>query len=269
MNDGHSAPHYGPLRRKLSAGDIALCMCFVQARTADYPLMAAACGFDAIYVDLEHTSTSLETASTLCIAALGAGMTPLVRVPSHDYQYLTRAVDIGAVGVIVPHVNSAEEAAAAVAACKFPPVGRRSVVASHATTSYRRIPVTQVVDELNRETIVIVMLETPVAIDRAAEIAAVPGVDMILLGAYDLSAEMGILGRYDDEAFGRAVETAAAAARQGGVTLGIAGISDNRLLQRFVALGARFISAGTDASFFMEAASARVAALKALDPAQK
>jgi 4-hydroxy-2-oxoheptanedioate aldolase len=79
--------------------------------------MAAAAGFDAVYVDLEHTAISMETTSLLCSGAIGAGITPLVHVPSHDSQYLTRALDVGAMGVIVPHVETRAEAEAVVDAC--------------------------------------------------------------------------------------------------------------------------------------------------------
>ena len=94
------------MRTRIDAGELVLCMALTQARTADVPWLAAAAGYDAVYIDLEHTATSFETTALLCSAAIGAGITPLVRVPSHDHQYLTRSLDIGAMGVIVPHVDT-------------------------------------------------------------------------------------------------------------------------------------------------------------------
>ena len=79
------------MRERIDAGELVLCMALAQARTADIPMMAAAAGFDAVYVDLEHTAISLETTALLCSGAIGAGITPLVRVPAHDHQYLTRS----------------------------------------------------------------------------------------------------------------------------------------------------------------------------------
>ena len=91
------------MREQFDAGHLVLCTALTQARTADIPTIAAAAGFDAVYVDLEHTAISLEThVAALCSAAIGARITPLVRVPSHDHQYLTRSLDVGAMGVIVP-----------------------------------------------------------------------------------------------------------------------------------------------------------------------
>src|SRR3954467_7839382 len=98
------------LRDRIDAGELVVCLALAQARTADIPMIAAASGFDAVYVDLEHTATSFETVSLLCSGAVAAGITPLVRVPSHDPHHLTRSLDVGATGVIVPHVESRAEA---------------------------------------------------------------------------------------------------------------------------------------------------------------
>lgn len=117
---------------------------------------------------------------------------------------------------------------------------------------------------LERRTIVAVMIETPEAVEAADSIAAVDGVDMILIGPSDLTAEMGIHGQYENDHFHSAVESVAAACRRHGVALGIAGIKSVDLLNRFVGLGLRFISAGTDVGMMTEAASARAQALRGL-----
>ena len=252
------------MRERLDAGDLVLCMALAQARTADIPMMAAAAGFDAVYVDLEHTATSLETTALLCAGAIGAGITPLVRVPAHDHQYLTAALDIGAMGVIVPHVDSRDEAERIADACRFPPRGHRSVAGPSPANRYRPMPPRELLDAFDEQTVVAVMLETPAAVERADTIAAVPGVDMVMLGPHDLTAEMGILGRFRDEAFLDAVRTVAKACRTHRRIFGIAGIRDVELLTEFVGLGLRFVSAGTDAGFMTEAASAQVQRLRTI-----
>jgi 2-keto-3-deoxy-L-rhamnonate aldolase RhmA len=253
-----------PLKERLASGELILCVAFSQARTADIPMMAAACGFDAIYVDLEHTATSPETASMLCIAALGSGLFPLVRVPSHDPQYMTRAIDTGALGVIVPHVDTRAQAQHIVDTCRFPPVGRRSIIGSNPATRYLPLKPAEVVLQLDRHTLLAAMLETPAAIGSAGEIAAVPGLDMLMIGSFDLSAELGILGQFRHPRFLDAIASAAQASRAAGKALGIAGIRDPELLAELVARGVRFISAGNDAGFFMEAAQAQVNRLRAI-----
>jgi 4-hydroxy-2-oxoheptanedioate aldolase len=251
------------LSRRWSEGaDLVLCMALTQARTADIPLMAAASGFDAVYVDLEHTPISLETASTLCIAARGAGIVPLVRVPSQHSDMLTRALDVGASGLIVPHVESPDQAKRIVDACRFPPQGSRSIIGTNPVTGYRPMAISAGVDLIAAETFICAMLESPSAIETAADIADVDGIDLLLVGAYDLSAEMGILGDFRDAKFLSALEQVARACRSSEKMFGIAGISEVALITDLVQSGLRFVSAGTDAGFLMEAARQRVSILR-------
>ncbi len=252
------------LRDRIDAGQLVLCMALTQARTADIPTIAAAAGFDAVYVDLEHTATSLETTSLLCSAAIGAGITPLVRVPAHDPQYLTRSLDVGAMGVIVPHVESRAEAEAIVDACRFPPRGHRSVSGPNPANRYQVMPQQELLDRFDAQTIVAAMVESPLAIERADEIASVVGLDMVMVGPHDLTAEMGVLGQFRGETFIDAVRTVAKACRDHGTIFGIAGIRDLELLTEFAELGLRFVSAGTDAGFMTEAATAHAARLRAI-----
>lgn len=252
------------MRARIDAGELVLCMALTQARTADVPWLAAAAGYDAVYVDLEHTATSLETTALLCSAAIGAGITPLVRVPSHDHQYLTRSLDIGAMGVIVPHVDTPAEAERIVDACRFPPRGHRSVAGPNVANRFQPMPQRELLDFFDAQTTVAVMLETPDAVADADAIAAVEGVDMVMVGPHDLSAEMGILGQFRDEALLDALRTVAKACRAQDVVFGIAGIRDLELLTELVGLGLRFVSAGTDSGFLSEAAGAHAVRLRAI-----
>nr|WP_234897785.1 aldolase/citrate lyase family protein [Mycolicibacterium vanbaalenii] len=237
----------------------------MNSRTPDVPAIAAAAGYDAVYVDLEHTSTSLETVAMLCGSAIGAGISALVRVPSQDPSLIARVLDSGAAGIIVPHVNTALQAQAVVNAARFPPAGHRSVSGPNALSGFAARPATELVEVLEARTVVAVMVETPEAVRNADAIASVEGVDMVLIGPSDLTAEMGIHGLYENERFRDAVDSVAAACRTHGVALGVAGIKSLDLLKRFVGLGLRFISAGTDVGMMTEAATARAQALRGLD----
>ncbi len=252
------------LRARIDDGQLVLCMALTQARTADIPWLAAAAGYDAVYVDLEHTATSFETTSLLCSAAIGAGITPLVRVPSHDHQYLTRSLDIGAMGVIVPHVDTVDEAERIADACRFPPRGHRSVAGPNAANRFQPMPQRELLDLFDAQTTVAVMLETPDAIANADAIASIDGVDMVMVGPHDLSAEMGVLGQFRDDALLDALRTVAQACRAHDTVFGIAGIRDLELLTELVELGLRFVSAGTDAGFLSEAAGAHATRLRAI-----
>ena len=262
---GYREPVQGSLRDALRGDALVLCLALLNARTPDVPAIAAACGYDAVYVDLEHTSTSLETTAMLCASAVGAGISALVRVPSHDPSVIARVLDNGAVGIIVPHVNSKSEAEAVIDAARFPPIGHRSIAGPNAVSGYQPRAASELTAELERRTVVAVMIETPWAVEASDEIAAVEGVDMVLLGPSDLTAEMGIHGQYENVHFHRAVESVAAACRSHGVALGVAGIKSLELLNRFVDLGLRFISAGTDVGMMTEAATTRAQALRDLE----
>lgn len=250
-------------KRKLEAGEPVLCLGLRQARSADMPMIAAAAGFDCIYVDMEHGPASLETCSTLCIGALAAGITPLVRVPGHDVNMASRALDGGAQGVIFPHVGTAAEASRLAAACRFPPLGHRSVIGPGPALAYRTLPLGKANAVGNAETLLIVMLETPSGIANAEAIAATEGVDVLLIGANDLSTEMGIPGEWRHPRLHEAFVAAAAACRKHGRVLGIGGISGDLALQReLYRMGANFIIAGSDTGYLMSAARADVSALR-------
>jgi len=252
-------------RKKLADGKLLLCMNLRAARTLDVPMVAAAAGFDCIFVDLEHSATSLETTSTICLGSVGLGITPLVRVPGHDKNWISRVLDGGSQGVIVPHVSSAEEARAVVDAARFPPIGHRSVMGATPALGYRSMPLAEVNITLNRETLVIVMIETPEGVKNSDDIAAVAGVDMLLIGSNDLCTEMGIPGKQSDPKAKSAYEAVARACKKHGKALGVGGIRGDYDLQgELVKLGARFIIAGGDLSYLAAAARKDVEALRAL-----
>lgn len=254
------------MRRRLEADELVVSLAITHARTPDFMMMLATTGVDAVFVDMEHAAISLETCTMLCTTAVAAGLTPLVRVPSHEPQDMTRVLDNGAMGVVVPHVNSRDEAERIVDACRFPPDGHRSIIGPNPVTRFQPMPGTEMTAFMNRETILCAMVETPQAVERSGAIASVPGLDMILIGPHDLTAEMGIPGQFDHKQFRGAVETVAAACREHGKILGIAGVAKNaELLAEFVSHGGRFISAGTDAGIFLDAARTQAARLRSLE----
>jgi hypothetical protein len=151
----------GSLSAALKQDELVLCLALINSRTSDVPAIAAACGYDAVYVDLEHTTTSVETAGMLCVSALGAGISGLVRVPSQEPTLIARILDGGAVGVIVPHVDSKTEAEGIVDAARFPPLGHRSAAGPNAVSGYAALSLTDMTAALERETVVAVMIESP------------------------------------------------------------------------------------------------------------
>jgi len=179
------------VKERLARGEVASSMTVRLTRSGENRRLAKAAGFDSLYVDLEHSSLSLETTSQICLAALDAGIAPFARVPQLDI--IGRVLDGGALGVIVPDVRSAEQARAWCAPRNID-AGERGFAAALPHFQYRNPPAAQAYQVLNDATMVIVQFECAEAVDRADEIVAVEGVDMVLIGTNDLTADMGIPG---------------------------------------------------------------------------
>ena len=254
-----------PLAETLAAGRLGLSIIVKQVSSVDIAVAAKSCGYDAINVDLEHSVISEAAAAQICITALNLGITPLVRVPSHDAHYANRILDAGAMGIVAPHVETADEARAIVAACKFAPLGRRSVAGQWPQLGYQAYPADAVRKLFNATTTVIVMLETPEAVERAEAIAAVPGVDILHVGATDLCDAMGIPGRFDDARIAAAFQRVTEACRRHGKHAGAGGLgSAPEVMQKMVRLGVRFVTAGNEWAFMLAAARQRATLLRQL-----
>lgn len=255
-----------PLAETLAAGRVGLVLIVQKSSSVDIALAAQSCGFDALSIDLEHSVISEGAASQIAVTALQCGVTPLVRLGSHDATVANRLLDAGALGVIAPHVESADEARAIVAACRFGPRGTRSVSHHYPHFGYRSIDAASVRTALDAATTVAVMVESPQAVEQAEAIAAVPGVDIVHVGAVDLCDALGIPGRIDDprvlECFDRVID----ACRRHGKVAGIGGVGGHpEVAQHVVRRGARFLTAGIDWDLMLVAARQRVAALRQLE----
>src|SRR5271170_6418793 len=251
------------MKQKLASGELVLCMNLRLARSVDIAMVAKAGGYDALYVDMQHAPYSVETTATICAASLGIGITPLVRVPSHDGQWMSRMLDGGAQGIIVPDVESRAQAEAVVRHCRFPPLGKRSVMGLGPALGYNAAPLGELNQRLNAETAVIVMLETAAGIANADAIAAVDGIDCLLIGSGDLTTDYGIPGQVDHPRLRAAYERVAAACKKHSRILGVGGIRHNVKLQgELVQLGARFVIAGTDTNYVLAGAKADTEALR-------
>ena len=223
----------------------------------------AVAGFDWLFLDMEHGVMSLEACAQISAAALDAGIAPIARVPNGEYAIATRALDNGALGIVMPHVDTAAEAREVVDRLKYPPVGHRSMGGIGPHYGLRSASSSEAANALNAANLTIVMLETPTAIANAAEIAAVPGVDVLLIGTNDLCAEMGIHGDFANERVADAYRTMIAAAKS---TANFRhGRNHNEaIMPRYIELGARFILAGQDAQFMSAGAAQRTGFLHKL-----
>jgi 2-keto-3-deoxy-L-rhamnonate aldolase RhmA len=251
------------MQERLARGEVALCMGTRLARTAEIAMIAESCGFDALYVDMEHCTISLDDAAQICVAALPVGIAPLVRIAGHQFDDATRLLDMGAHGIICPNVSTRAQAEAFARACRFPPLGERSVGGAGPLQGYRATPLGEVNKEGNAATVLIAMLESPEGIANADAIAAVPGIDVLLIGSNDLCTAMGIPGELKNPKLRAAYEDAAKACTAHGKHLGVGGIrADVEHVAELIELGARFIIAGSDVQYLMKSARHDVAALR-------
>ena len=215
-----------PVIERMRAGDVSLGMIVRLARSGDIARIAKSTGHDFIFMDMQHSLFSLESVGHIAQAALGCGVAPLVRVRScHDLD-TSLILDNGATGIIFPDINNAADARRAVEACKFAPIGKRSVSAGYPVFDLRPVPLAQSVPALNAATLVVCMIETVEGLANVDEIAAVEGVDVLHVGCNDLLTDMGKPGAFGDPEIVVAIERVIAAAKAHGKYAGLGGERD-------------------------------------------
>jgi len=220
------------VKDKLARGEVVASMTVRLVRGIEIARIAKTAGFDSLYVDLEHSSFSLETTGQICVAAMEVGITP--------------------------HVQSADEARRYVAAAKFPPLGERSAAGPLPHLHYRSFPAAAADAALNEATILIVQFESEQALREADAIAAVEGVDLVMIGSNDLLADWGLAGQYEHPRLRDAYAKTIAACHKHGKHVGVGGLASRpQLAAEFVRMGARYVSTGTDLGFLLAACTAK------------
>ncbi|MBV9200959.1 MAG: aldolase [Alphaproteobacteria bacterium] len=253
-----------PARQRLDAGELALGVGIRQSRTVDIAAIMKACGYDWLFLDLEHNSMDLDTAVQISVAALSAGIAPIVRVPAGQFWLATRVLDGGALGIVMPHVDTSEEACEIADRLRYPPQGHRSVAGGLPHFGYVPVGTAAACTAINAATLVVVMLETPRAIANASAIAAVPGIDSLLIGTSDLSMELGIPGQLGDERIVEAYRTVIEACNAHQKFAGIGGVYEETLMRRYIGMGVKLVLGGGDLGFMTSAAAERAKLLRGL-----
>jgi 2-keto-3-deoxy-L-rhamnonate aldolase RhmA len=254
------------LRDKLVRNEVAYTMSVKLVRSVEIVGIAKSAGYDGLLIDMEHSSFDLDTTNQICVAALYAGIAPIVRVPSKDPFFVSRVLDGGAVGVIVPHIRSVQDAKDVVAAAKFQPVGTRSSTNGLPHFQFRSHPAKLANPVVNENTLVIPMVETVEALELVDEIAAVEGVDSLLIGTNDLCAELGIPGDYENPLVTDAYDRTIKACNKVGKWVGVGGLHSRLdLVEKFCGMGARWVMAATDGPLLFGSASSRGKEMAALN----
>jgi 2-keto-3-deoxy-L-rhamnonate aldolase RhmA len=242
----------GTFRKRLRAGDL-LMGSMVTLPTAASAEILAEVGFDWLFIDGEHAP--LETAEILAmIQAVGHRLACIVRVPGVEEAAIKKILDMGAEGVIVPLVNTVEQAESVVRFARYSPAGSRGVGLSRAHGYGLRFG--QYLESANDRVTVIVQVEHAIAVENIEAIVKVDGIDAVLIGRYDLSASMGKIGQFDDPAVTSAIEHVTKTCQRAGMPLGHFGLSSDAI-RPFIDRGFTLITAGVD-SFLLAGAARRL-----------
>ncbi|MFI6096469.1 HpcH/HpaI aldolase/citrate lyase family protein [Lentzea sp. NPDC051213] len=242
--------------QRLHEGRPTLMLSIRSARTPDVVRIARATGHHAVMIDLEHSTMPLDVAAQLAATAADLGLTPFVRVQEREYGAIGRLLDCGAQGIVAPRVDTALEARTVARACRFPPRGQRSQLSMVPALDLRPTPATELNPWLDDTTIVQILVETPDGIAGSDEIAAIDGVDMLGIGANDLTAELGFPGDY--RYIADHVATVAESCRAHGKLLQLGGVGDLELLKSLLPLGVcPLFMTGTDTDLLYSGTSAR------------
>ena len=244
-------------KEKILNNELCLGVGLRQSRTVDIGKIMATSGYDWLFIDMEHNSMDIDIASQISVAAQDAGITPIVRVPDFAHHHATRVLDCGAMGVVFPHVENADIAKKLVSYCLYPPKGHRSMTGVLPQLDFKQQPIADVASTINENMLIVIMLESPEAIDNVDSIAAVDGVDVILIGTNDLCMEMGIPGDYSNPKVKDAYIKVIEACKKYGKTPGMGGVYNEELMSEYIKMGMKFILSGSDLSFMMQSASQR------------
>jgi len=248
--------------RKLRAGELALGFGVHHLRTAAAGMIAAATGHDWLFIDTEHGAFSQDDVAQICIAALPTGITPIVRICADAIDEGTRALDNGAAGVVVPHVDTIDQARRIADAFRYPPLGSRSWGGPPALFGYKAPGNAEAQAAINPEILVVAMIESPEGVANAEGIAAIEGIDGLLIGTSDLTAAMGISGQIRHPRVEEAYRSVGAACRKAGKFLGMGGVYEPEAMKHYTGLGAQFILTGSDHAYMLAGANLKSAALR-------
>jgi 2-dehydro-3-deoxyglucarate aldolase/4-hydroxy-2-oxoheptanedioate aldolase len=249
------------VKQKIRSGGTSIGTFVFEFNTTGIGRLAAEAGAEFAVFDMEHTGWTVETIRLLTATTRSTDLVPLVRVPAAEYHFIARVLDAGAMGVMVPMVESAAQARSIVAAAKYPPLGRRGAAFGVAHDDYKGGDIVEKMKSANAETLVIAQIETAAGLANCEEIAAVPEIDVLWIGHFDLTNSLGIPGRFDHPQYLEGVRRVVAACAKFGKTpafMAASVVAGQTLLDQ----GFRMIAYGGDLWLYQTAVREGVAALR-------
>jgi len=237
-------------RQRLQRGEVLLGQMVLELFTPGIGPMLAACGLDFVIFDMEHGRGDIALMSEMIASCRGSNIVPMARVPDLNFAPLSRVLDLGARGVMVPRVETRQQAEDIVSQLKYAPAGKRGVALGIAHDLYRAGS-PEFFAQANEEIAVILLLETEKAFENLDDIVSVPGVDVAWMGHYDLTVSMGIPAQFDHPRLLAAMDALVAACRKHGVAPGFLPPSPESAVH-WIDKGFRAISLGSDIGVFLD-----------------
>jgi 2-keto-3-deoxy-L-rhamnonate aldolase RhmA len=208
------------VKQRIQRGGVSIGTMVFEFNTTGIARIVSQAGADFALFDMEHTGWSVETIRQLLATSRASELVSMVRVPATEYHFIARVLDMGAMGIMVPMVESADQAGKIVQSARYPPQGRRGAAFGIAHDDYTGGNLVEKIASANTETLLIAQIETARGLENADQIAAVPGIDVLWIGQFDLTNSLGIPGQFDHPRFVEAVQTVIRACRQHDKTAG-------------------------------------------------
>ena len=250
-----------PVKTKIMAGGSAFGAMIFEFFTPGIAQICKAAGAEFILYDMEHTAISTETLRQQFAMCRGIGLVPMVRVPSTEYHFIARMLDVGAMGIMVPMVDTAAQAEFIARCCKYPPIGRRGAAFGVAYDDFIAGPVKEKMAESNARTLVICQIESAVGAENCEAIAAVPGVDVLWVGHFDMTNFMGIPAEFQHPRYLDAIERVVAACAKHGKVPAVMS-ADEAWTRDYLAKGYRLMAYGIDCTIFQKAVAQGIEVMK-------
>ena len=250
------------VKATLAAGGFAFGTSVIEFGTVGLPRIAAAAGVDFVLLDTEHNGWTGETLRPLLAVCRAVDTVPFVRVEGLDQRRIDTALDLGAMGIMVPSVETGEDARRIVEYARYPPLGRRGAAFGVAHDDFLTGKRADSIGSADRETLLIALVETATGVDNIDGIAGVDGIDVIWIGQSDLTMSMGIVGQYDHPRYVDALDRVIAAANAAGKTLAftVTSLDEGR---QMIERGFRCISYWNDIRIYQDALRAATETLRA------
>lgn len=248
-----------PVKKALAGGSTSFGSMVFEFFTPGMPRILANAGAEFALYCMEHTGAGFETLKPQFSVCRALGVVPLVRVPGTEYDFIARALDCGALGVMVPLVDTAEQAQFIVSCTRYPPEGRRGAAFGFAHDDFAGGDVVEKMRMIHARTLTIAMIETAKGLENVDAIAAVPGVDVLWLGHFDLTNFLGIPGDFSHPRYKDAIKRITSAASRHGKAAGYMA-ADAALGREYLGHGFRMIATGTDQGMLQAAIAANIGA---------